>query len=113
MHFNYSSGGFLDIRSLVPVIANFPTYEVFNEIDRSWNTAIQKYGHYLQPFSDIERHKIFFHLMKKACDNKKMIIKNPFEKEIICSDIYFITHLTCDNDNDFVFNYYFEKKNLY
>jgi 2-polyprenyl-3-methyl-5-hydroxy-6-metoxy-1,4-benzoquinol methylase len=112
MSFNYFSGGFLDIKSLIPVIANFPNYEVFNEIDRSWNVAIQKYGHYMHPFTDIERHKLFYHLMKKACNNKKMIIKNPFEKEIICSDIYFITHLTCDNDNDFVFNYYFEKKKL-
>jgi hypothetical protein len=108
----YSKGDYLDIKNLLPFNVNFPTYDVFNEIDRSHNEALQKYGSYLWPLSDTERHKIIFHLMKHACDNKKMIIENPFAREIICSDIYFITHLTSDNDQNFVFNYYFEEKKL-
>jgi hypothetical protein len=112
MEFNYSCEEFLNIATLLPISKSLPEYEVFNEIESSWNIAMQKYGHYLQPFTDIERHKILFYLIKDACDNKKLTIKNPFKDEIISSDIYFITHLTSDNDNDLVFNYYFKEQDI-
>ena len=111
MSHGYNSRWFLSIKSILPVNI-LPEYEIFNDIESSWNTALQKYGTYGEYPSDIEYHKIFFYLIKDACDNKKLTIKHPFLDKIISSDIYFITHLTSDDDDNFVFNYYFKEKNI-
>jgi len=105
------------IREILPNI-ELPNYEVFDEIDKSWNITKEKYGSYLWPVSDVEHHKLYFHLIKNACDNKKMIIRNPMyehynQDEIISTDIHFMTNYRSDNDIDnIICNYYFEKYNI-
>jgi len=102
------------IREILPNI-ELCNYEVFNDIEKSWNVTKEKYGSYLWPLSDIEHHVLYFHLIKNACDNKKMIIRNPMhaeynQDEIISSDIYFITQ--GEYDEDLICNYYFEKEKI-
>jgi hypothetical protein len=103
------------IRELLPNI-ELCNYEVFNDVEQSWNITKQKYGNYLWPLSDIEHHVLYLHLIKNACDNKKMIIRNPMyveynQDDIISSDIYFIT--TQKNIRDYIIcNYYFEKEKI-
>jgi hypothetical protein len=104
------------ISEILPNI-ELPKYELFNEIEHSWNITKQKYGRYLWTLSDIYHHELYFHLIKNACDNKKMYIKNPMfleynQSEIISSDIYFITHFNNDNDTDLICNYYFKNENI-
>lgn len=116
MDFSNFGNKYSCIREILPNI-ELPDYEVFEEIDKSWNVTKEKYGSYLGPFSDVEHHKLYFHLIKNACDNKKMIIRNPMyleynQDEIISSDVYFITYYNNDNDIDIICNYFFEKENI-
>ena len=102
------------IRELLPNI-ELCNYEVFDDIEKSWNITKEKYGSYLWPLSDIEHHVLYFHLIKHACDNKKMTIRNPMhaeynQDEIIFSDIYFMTDGIHGGDK--LCNYYFEKEKI-
>jgi hypothetical protein len=103
---------FLDIVKIIPETIEIQNYDVFQEIENSYNATIPKTGRYLYPLCDLDIHKLYFHLIKNACDNKKMVIKNPLNDKTIESDIYFITHLTSDVDNSFIFNYYFHEENI-
>lgn len=110
------------------IMPNIPLckYDVFNDIDHSWNQSMQKYGSYIWQRSHLDDMELYFHFVKNMCDNKKMIIRNPLylqhnQSEIMSSDVYFITRysdkLTYHGDNsayviDLVANYYFEKENI-
>ena len=114
MDFSNFSHKTSNLNEILPNI-ELPKYDLFNEINNSANISKQKYGDYLIPLSNLENHELYFHLIKNACDNKKMIIRNPMfleynQPEIISSDIYFID--TGIYDKDFIFNYYFEKENI-
>lgn len=101
-----------NVRDILPPHLLSCKYDLFNEINDSANKAKEKYGNYLWPLSDLEHLELYFNLIKNACDNKKMIIKNLLNNEVIESDIYFITNLYHDGDYNFVFNYYYEKENI-
>ena len=110
------------------IMPNIPLckYDVFNDIDHSWNKSIQKYGSYIWQRSTLDDMELYFHFVKNMCDNKKMIIRNPLyleynQPEIMSSDVYFITRYsdkpTDHGDDsacviDLVANYYFEKENI-
>jgi hypothetical protein len=107
----------IHIRDILPENLKLKN-NLFKDITNSANTARQKYGDYFLANSvTLEMLEVYFYLIKNACDNKKMIIKNPRylecnQSKIISSDTCFITHYEKDDDDDLIFNYYFEKENI-
>ena len=120
--------GWTSMREILPNI-EVCKYDIFNDIQHSWNTAIQKYGQYIWSERIVEDFFLYFHLIKNMCDNKKMIIRNPLyleynQPEILSSDVYFITRYTDTYEHghehpipeyspvDLISNYYFERENI-
>jgi hypothetical protein len=102
------------IQEILPNLVKI-NYEQFDYIDKAWEVTQIKYGKYLWPFSDVEHHKLYFHLIKNACENKKMIIRNPMyaqfnQNEIIESDVYFLTKGV--SNEDVICNYYYKNENI-
>jgi hypothetical protein len=112
MDFNCFDNKWSNVNDLLP--SQVINYELLKEIELSANLAKEKYGEY-SILSDLKHHESYFHLIKTACDNKKMIIRNPLyvennQPEIISSDIYFFTNTI--HPSDLICNYYFEKEQI-
>ena len=100
-----------------------PTFEkcgdddcIFNQINSSWKnrmTKLENYGSMDHLYWNPEYSEDYFYFIKKACNEKKITIKNPLTNELITSDVYFL--MTEKNNSKYpnlICNYYFKENDI-